>query len=152
MTNQKTFRFCCKCKKPKYPHHFHKDRTRKYGYAYTCKECEKIHNANWYQANKESKVAHARKRRALKLLINEIFTRADQTYTQDRFQGECFNCGATNNIHLDHHYPLSKGYALTRSNAVLLCKSCNSSKSAKLPEEYYTPHQLEALDWLGIRS
>ncbi len=36
-------------------------------------------------------------------------------------------------LQIDHWLPLSLGNPLTRKNAVLLCKSCNSSKKDKLP-------------------
>ena len=34
--------------------------------------------------------------------------------------------------------PLSRGYALTVKNAVLLCPSCNCKKQAKMPEDCYS--------------
>ena len=41
--------------------------------------------------------------------------------------------------------PLSAGYALEENNAVVLCRSCNSSKGIKQPEEFYTTVQLTKL-------
>ena len=62
-----------------------------------------------------------------------------------KFNNQCFNCKSTEKLSVDHHYPLSKGFSLSINNAVLLCKSCNSSKSIKLPEYFYSPEQLTDL-------
>jgi len=79
-----------------------------------------------------------RKRRAFKRSVNESYTKEDEQYTLDLFNRSCVNCGATERLSIDHHYPLSKGHALTRSNAVVLCLSCNSSKCSKMPEDFYS--------------
>ena len=78
------------------------------------------------------------KRRAFKRSVNESYTKEDEQYTLDLFNRSCVNCGATERLSIDHHYPLSKGHALTRSNAVVLCLSCNSSKCSKMPEDFYS--------------
>ena len=51
---------------------------------------------------------------------------------------ELFICGATEDLTIDHHYPLSKGFKLTRDNAVLLCRSCNSAKRDILPDIWHS--------------
>ena len=53
------------------------------------------------------------------------------------FNYKCASCGSAHKLCLDHWRPLSKGYALTRTNAVVLCNSCNASKGAKLPEDHF---------------
>jgi 5-methylcytosine-specific restriction endonuclease McrA len=45
---------------------------------------------------------------------------------------ECANCGASNNLTLDHIIPLSKGGEHCLDNWQCLCLSCNSSKSDQL--------------------
>lgn len=40
----------------------------------------------------------------------------------------CLNCGATDNLSLDHINPISKGGENKLSNLQTLCKSCNSIK------------------------
>lgn len=47
----------------------------------------------------------------------------------------CINCGSADQMNTDHVYPLSAGYGLVPGNAVRLCKSCNSKKHAKMPEQ-----------------
>jgi 5-methylcytosine-specific restriction endonuclease McrA len=88
--------------------------------------------------------SHARRRDKIASL-DENFTRQDALLVRKRFNKRCFNCGSCDGLQIDHHYPLSKGYALSLRNAVLLCKSCNSSKHDKMPEEFYSQDKLEIL-------
>jgi 5-methylcytosine-specific restriction endonuclease McrA len=39
---------------------------------------------------------------------------------------------------VDHFYPLSGGNALCVGNAIILCRSCNSKKGSKIPEQFFT--------------
>ena len=55
---------------------------------------------------------------------------------------ECFNCGSTEKLSLDHILPLYNFYANTLNNMIPLCKSCNSSKIHKWPCEFYTESKL----------
>lgn len=86
------------------------------------------------------------RRRARKRNINENFSFEDQEYIMNLFNHKCFNCGNTELLEVDHHKPLSKGYALSRQNAVILCKSCNSSKNNKDPKDFYSTKQLAILE------
>ena len=80
-----------------------------------------------------------------------MYTKQDEQYTYELFDGVCYNCGAKEDLCIDHNYPLSRGYALTRKNAVLLCRSCNSSKLDKLPKYFYTNEKLQILkEKLGV--
>jgi len=83
-----------------------------------------------------------RKRRAMKCHINEHYTNEDELYTRILFDNCCANCGSTDSLCIDHHQPLSKGNALTKQNAVLLCNKCNASKRDKLPSIFYTVDML----------
>ncbi len=49
---------------------------------------------------------------------------------------KCNNCRCdiTNEHHLDHHHPLSKGGHDVIGNVVFLCPACNLTKSAKMPD------------------
>ena len=75
---------------------------------------------------------------AKKKHVNENYTIEDERYTKELFNYKCFNCYTVHHLCVDHHNPLSKGYPLTRTNAVILCRSCNSSKGSKMPQEFYT--------------
>jgi len=113
------------------------------GYREERKEHYKELRTLWEMDNKELLRTYARKRRALKKQVNEHYTKDDEQYTRELFNHQCANCGTTDKLCIDHHYPLSKGYALTRENAVVLCNKCNLSKSDKNPEEFYSPDKLE---------
>ena len=90
----------------------------------------------------------ARRKRERKLRLDTSFTNAHAKLVYSRFSNRCFNCLSIDRLEIDHHMPLSLGYGLTLENAVLLCKSCNASKGSKLPEEFYMPDKLSALEKL----
>ncbi|TDT71824.1 HNH endonuclease [Hypnocyclicus thermotrophus] len=80
--------------------------------------------------------------------LDKSFNKNDKEYIFNLFNNKCFNCGSTNNLEIDHHYPISKGYPLkykNKYNAVLLCRDCNIKKSNKFPENFYLKSQLEVL-------
>lgn len=112
------------------------------------KEHYKQYSKQYRQENKEQVNSNNRKRRARKQAVMENYTSQDEQRTRNLFGHKCFNCNTTENLTIDHHKPLSKGYALDRYNAVLLCKSCNSSKWNKTPEEFYNEKDLELLDFM----
>lgn len=174
-----TTKVCSTCKTPKKVSCFTKNRGRGDGYFSQCTECKnkarsdkkskeaaKKYNKKYKFANKEilkgkrktwtgnnpDKVrAMSRTRRARKEEVKENYMSSDETFTKDLFDHRCFLCGSGSDLAIDHHFPLSKGHALTRENAVLLCKSCNSLKGAKLPEEFYLADKLLELEKiLGI--
>ncbi len=100
----------------------------------------------FYKENKEKFKAAGIRRRAKKREINCNYSKDDILYTQELFKGQCFNCKSKENINIDHHNPLLLGFALSRNNAVLLCKSCNSSKGSKMPHYFYSTIQLNILE------
>ena len=110
------------------------------------KEHMKEYCREHFKRNKEMYYKRQRKYRAKKLEVSEHYTVDDRNFTGDLFHNACANCGSTKNIELDHHYPLSKGYALTRSNAVLLCRFCNRSKGNKDPSEFYSVEKLSMIE------
>jgi hypothetical protein len=86
-----------------------------------------------------------RRYRAKKVEVNENFTKKDEKYIMCLFNNRCFNCGTNSDLCIDHVRPLSMGFALTKNNACVLCRSCNSSKSDILPEEFYNIEKLTEL-------
>ena len=96
------------------------------------------------EAGKMSRKIARQKRREKELYDN--YSKDDLLYTQQLFNYKCFNCPETENLELDHHNPLSRGNSLNRSNAVILCKSCNSSKKDKSPVDFYTIEQINLLE------
>lgn len=156
-------RFCVRCRKNRQQEqtrlwlrdHYHKDKEYK--------SLRNVKTRKYYRDNRESilvktqqyyktpngKLSHqqcSRRRRELKKNYDYQFTNDNIQTVYSRFNNQCFNCGLTERLEIDHHYPLSSGHKLTLDNAVLLCKSCNSSKSNKSPEDFYTLQQLVALE------
>jgi len=114
-----------------------KDKLKLYNYEYQVEYDKKNpgkHSERW------------RKRRAKQLGLNENYTEVDRQYTKDLFQHKCACCGSVHYLQIDHHLPLELGHVLTRSNAVLLCRSCNCSKGTKLPIEFYNSDTLKMIE------
>lgn len=80
----------------------------------------------------------------------DIPTREIKKYVHKLFNRKCFKCNSTDNLAIDHHIPNKKGGYLDIGNAVLLCKRCNTQKSAKDPEEFYSKKELGKLEKMGI--
>jgi len=99
----------------------------------------------WRKKHPDKMRQTKKKRRALKSKVKEMYTTADEAYTLELFKHKCFNCDSIQNLCIDHVRPLSAGFALTRQNACVLCKSCNSSKRDKMPEDFYPPDKLQEL-------
>lgn len=86
----------------------------------------------------EAVLANYIKRRDDEARLDANYNKRDVKYTLKLFKNKCFNCGSIEKLCIDHNYPLCKGYALTRQNAVVLCSKCNTKKGSKDPEEFYT--------------
>lgn len=98
---------------------------------------EKARKKAWYKKNKDKVMATKRRRRDKKLSCNESYSRNDERITLRAFDYKCFNCNKKDKLHIDHHRPLVKGFGLSLNNAVVLCETCNLSKSTKDPEDFY---------------
>lgn len=57
-----------------------------------------------------------------------------EVYERDGYR--CVYCNATQGLTLDHLVPQSRGGIHEVSNLVTACRSCNSKKNAKTPEEW----------------
>ncbi len=53
-----------------------------------------------------------------------------KVFERDRYR--CVGCGDWHNLAVDHIYPTSKGGSTELRNLQTMCKSCNSSKGAKV--------------------
>ncbi len=51
-------------------------------------------------------------------------------------KNKCYSCGdeLKKGMHLDHHFPLSKGGSHSIDNVIWLCPHCNQTKGSKIPE------------------
>lgn len=106
----------------------------------------KAYHRQWNKENLDKGLINQNKRRAMKAQLNENFTYDDYIYVRELFNDSCANCGSTENLHLDHHRPLSKGNPLTRENAVLLCATCNYKKHKRDPEVFYPQEKLQEIE------
>ncbi len=128
-------------------------------YALTHHEAMAAHAREYYQAHRKERRAYVRKyapthpeqyaaarrrRRAKQLAVQENFTPKEARFIRSLWNNRCAVCGKTRKeegqaLAIDHWLPLSKGHALTMENAVLLCRSCNSTKSDKYPVDAFGP-------------
>ena len=96
---------------------------------------DKLHQ--YYLKHYNHKICLDRKRRARKNKVSENYTKEDEQYTRSLFFNKCAICGSLECLTIDHWYPLSLGHPLTRKNAVLMCRSCNSTKHDNMPLNIY---------------
>lgn len=87
----------------------------------------------WRLANPEKASAIVHRRRARILGVENTLTAADIRELRALQKGRCAHCGEKARLTLDHIQPIAKGGAHTRRNAQMLCKPCNSRKSATDP-------------------
>ncbi len=101
----------------------------------------------WQYAKIISESAGAGKRqygfvmdRFKKLTSGEIqWSTSIREYVKERTKpDECIYCGNKTDLTLEHILPRSRGGPDTTDNAVMVCKSCNSSKGDKRLYEWYT--------------
>lgn len=110
------------------------------------KFCSRICQKKQYKIDNPEKFRMKKlKRRELEKKLDSSFTIEDDKYIMCLFKYKCFNCNKSKHLCIDHIYPLSRGHALTRKNACILCKHCNSSKGNKNPEDFYTAEKLITL-------
>ncbi|MBE9542567.1 MAG: hypothetical protein IMF01_09630 [Proteobacteria bacterium] len=91
--------------------------------------------------------AYIRKRGKKRGMI-ETFSPSDCWIVYKLFSFKCFKCNSVNNLSIDHHKTDS---VLSSCNAVILCKSCNSTKSLKNPSIFYSTAELDTLSSIGIK-
>lgn len=56
-------------------------------------------------------------------------------YVKKKFRFKCVYCGSSKKLEVDHLFPVSKGGSEDLENLVCACKSCNSSKGDRTPDE-----------------
>lgn len=113
----------------------------------TDKQRQKLVSKAWLKKSGKGPL-YCQKRRAKRAQVEESFTQKDRDSTMLVFGYRCFNCQSSVQLQIDHHYPLDRGFPLEPSNAVVLCKSCNSGKGNKLPQDFYSKEQLRKLEWI----
>ena len=122
-----------------------RDNEKKYRDKNSTKVRRSKYSKEWAKANPEKRRQYKRTRRAKKAAVEEYYPPQHERDTKALFDNKCFKCGSEENPNIDHNYPLSKDFALSPSNAVLLCRTCNLQKASKLPEDFYTKEELTVL-------
>lgn len=142
-------RLCVRCDETKPANEFHKAKGR--WPRSWCKECSRQAKAEWQIANAEHANQYAiayrrthvaqqmdcnRRREAMKRNAPRV-ERIDRTLVIARDKGICYLCGGKPigwQLTLDHVVPLSRGGSHTYDNLRVACRSCNSSKRARIIE------------------
>lgn len=151
------YKVCNKCKKKRSIINFYLSYKSKDGYNTKCKVCYHISYINnktkiinrvntWRKNNKNKFLINStnqvNRRRARKLSLSENFSSKDRRFILNLFNHSCIKCTSNKSPTVDHLYPLSKGNPLSIGNAVVLCRSCNSSKGTKDPKEFFSTKEL----------
>lgn len=72
--------------------------------------------------------------------VDEMLTSTEWLAILVESQGHCHYCDKEAKLTMDHVIPLSKGGKHSKDNVVAACQHCNSSKNARMLEEW---HQIQ---------
>ncbi len=101
---------------------------------------ERLRRKKYLEEHPELNRARARRRRALKMQAVGSHTQKEIDEILQRQKNKCADCKRKftrkRPATLDHVTPISKGGSESADNLRWICKSCNSQKSAKSPEEW----------------
>lgn len=113
---------CCTCKKEKDISLFAKNKCKKSGYHYKCKECQKIYKKEHYKKNKKYYMQKVLDR---KTLIREKIKEYKKTLS-------CIKCGFSHPAALDFHHrdPNEKDFSIAQWH-----KTCSNFESVKIEIE-----------------
>jgi 5-methylcytosine-specific restriction endonuclease McrA len=118
---------------------------------YAKKHSERINEAiKRYRQRHPEKVAESKNARRAREKNCRFTKISKSTYSQklDFFNNCCCYCekpfNEQNKLTWDHFVPLSKGGSHAGDNLLPCCKSCNSSKGAKMPAQFLAEIKLDA--------
>ncbi len=153
MSNNTTRR-CTKCKeyKPATLEYFYKARGGLCSYCKPCKyaaircwqkahpEKKSIQNKRWQAAHPEVMRTIEQRRRARKRALPATLTAQEWDDLKAKFDYRCAYCGKAwfeieGVLEQEHVIPVTRGGAYTADNIVPACKSCNSKKGNRTPEQ-----------------
>lgn len=148
---------CKNCGETKSIEDFHFDKTLKDGRKSKCKVCVIEQTTAWNRANSQKRSAaqarwraahpeHARtlargqsaRYRALKRNAVNEYLPVRYTSKVINFYKQCFACGSTDRLEVDHVVPLALGGAHAVRNFQVLCRQCNAEKGARNAMDYRT--------------
>ncbi len=116
-----------------------RDGRREYMRAYTKANREKKNELSrqWAKQNREYRRYANNLRRAAGRITFEEWCKVVEAAS-----GKCQVCGETENLHVDHIVPVSRGGKTELGNLQLLCRFCNISKGAK-PFAEWLPQRMK---------
>ena len=126
---------CTKCGQLLSVDMFFADITRRDGLSHRCKQCRIAMVDEWRRRRPDKVSAYALRRNASKRAGGGQVSTDEWQAMLDRFSGRCAKCGSSENIHMDHVVPLSRGGAHSIDNVQPLCQTCNLRKHTKT-EDY----------------
>ncbi len=144
---------CSKCRRefPATPEFFYRQKAKKDGLAYDCKQChEKSSKSHFSPEGKKRRNAYSRAygpiRRARKKALQDIGAHTGQQIQEQlkRQRCRCYYCQAKFErryiYHVDHTFPISRASGDDPINdisyLVLACPTCNLKKNDKFPWEF----------------
>jgi 5-methylcytosine-specific restriction endonuclease McrA len=138
---------CPTCKTAKPEINFGRDRGRGDGLATECKACRlayrlankgrlKTWNRELRLANQQRYALYRTQRRAKLAGALSTLTPVQWEAILELYGNSCAYCGKPGKMTVDHVVPVSRGGGTTPDNVVPACKSCNSSKGARTPQEW----------------
>jgi len=123
MRDGMAWRICRKCNELKPARKATPSSPTKDGYRVTCLDCS-------------GHMLREAKRRASKRASGRGVTAEEWRAILAAFGHHCAYCGAGGRMTMDHVVPLSRNGEHAPSNVVPACRSCNSRKNTKTPEEW----------------
>ena len=108
------------------------------GYYAQNREKMREYGRAWRRANPHKEVERTQRRRVRKA-ANGVYLVTDRDYRRI-LESPCVACGSTQDIQVDHIIPIARGGRHAVGNLQALCRSCNTSKGAKLPIAWRTSH------------
>ena len=96
----------------------------------------KVYLREWRRNNKDKMAEYYHRRRSLAIKNGNNTLTSKQIKELMNNHPYCEYCGVKENLAVEHTIPLSRGGTNSIDNVTVACKSCNSSKSTKLLNEW----------------
>lgn len=110
---------------------------RRWRREYPAKKAEQ--NRRWRTLHPEAAIRHNNNRRARKNNLPATLTRSEWQETLRYFDYRCAYCSRRRKLEQEHVIPVSQGGPYTQDNIVPSCRTCNSRKGPRTPEQAGMP-------------
>jgi 5-methylcytosine-specific restriction endonuclease McrA len=102
------------------------------------KEVMKKYKKKYVEEHRDIYSIYTQKRNAILKQLPSTLTLEQWDNVKQHFNNSCAYCGKEKPLAQEHFIPLSKGGEYSHNNIIPSCQSCNSSKSNKVFEEWYS--------------